>query len=232
MQYTIDDLTRKFICPILFDEGWDYDILSKKFHPTYLYGIKEPFKWFYRRAKPITIETITSSINNHALRTHMPFEEKMLLETAIRGFVSSTFYKEMEQPFFNKEITAHINASDIVRHAIPVITKYNKRICTLIYDRGYMSEHEFFNYYDVMLSTVWIANTLDERFDFINLYQNGKEIKLQRFKVNSEHILNSRQTLSKIGKSMDKEYPFPPMLICNNCMRRTECLTSKRLQKR
>lgn len=224
MHYSIDDLKRLKICPILFEKKWDYTDPSKDLIPTYLYGMKEIFRWYYRRSSHITPDVIAASISSHAMQHRVDITTKIGLESAFRKYVESAFYKEMQVPHYNKELVLKLNEiGDIVNHVTPVVTKKDKTIYFVSFNLGETTPEDFLNRYETIFQTVWSFYVLDMVPAFVNLYYENGEIKEQRFKVNQNYVARSKEKLIQAGRGLKYSKNPPPPDICRNCNRRSEC---------
>jgi hypothetical protein len=222
-QYTLDDIKRISICPILYKKGWDYSDPSQYLPKTYLYGIKEIFRWYYRRGNQISPDAIVASLSHHAFQTKLDWKDKMNLETAFRKYTSGGTYRKIDQPFYQKEIQINLNDRDVLTHTVPCITKKDKSVYIISYDKGEVDMDQFLNSYEVMLQSVWAFYVLDTVPIFLNLFYNVDTIFEQKVKVNVEYIKRSKKRLVSIGREMAKRKAPPPSEICKHCNRRKEC---------
>ncbi|MDD3412608.1 MAG: hypothetical protein PHY47_01275 [Lachnospiraceae bacterium] len=223
--YTIEDIKRLKICPILFKNKWDYSDHLIGLNPTYLYGIKEVFRWYYRRGSQITPDAITTSISFNALQNRLDFTSKTELETAFRHFVDGATYKNMSQPHYNKEISMNLNEDILLTHVSPVVYKDNKKLAFLSYDLGMVTSDYFLNQYETMFEAVWSFYVLDMMPVFLNLYLENESIKEQHFKPNMDYIKHSKEKLIQIGRGMGYNKAPPPPELCLHCQRSNECPT-------
>jgi hypothetical protein len=236
MKYTLDDIKRMSICPILFKEKWDYTDNDSKLIPSYLYGIKEMFRWYYRRGKQISPDAITASVSHHCFQTKVPFETKANLETALRKYASSGLYRKIEQPFYNKEIEIYLNKEgDLIQYKIPTLSKLEKSFYIYSFDLGKVDEGMFLNRYETLLVSFWSFFSFNKTPVFLNLYFDGESIVEQKIKVTMDYIEEAKRKIHRIGKEINKKQSLPPSEVCENCNRRTECpnlKTTNLLQKR
>lgn len=223
-QYEVQDLKRLSVCPILFQKEWDYSDKTKDIDDTYLYGIREVFRWFYRRNKQISPDTIVTSVAHHAFKSGLDFKQKMNLEDAFRKYTTGNFYQLMDQPFYQKEIQIFLNdRGDVLKHKVPCLVKKEKTVYFISYDLGEIDFDLFLNSYEAMFQSVWSFYVLDKVPVFINLHYNGNDIIEQRMKVNIEYIKESKRRLISLGKEINTRKTPPPSEICRNCDRRNEC---------
>ena len=200
-KYTIEDLKRINICPVLFEKGWDYN-KGAELPLTFLYGIKEMFRWYYRRGKQISPDAITTSVSHHAFQTRTPFETKMNLETAFRKFASNGLYKRIEQPYYNYEILIHLGKDNVLTHKIPALSKVEKSVYIYSFDKGKVDEDLFLNDYETIILTFWSFFSLDKTPVFMNFYFDGENIVEQKIKVNNEYIRTIKEKIKKMPTNM------------------------------
>lgn len=235
-RYTIDELKRLNICPILSKNKWDYIKKGTDVSSSYLYGIKEMFRWYYRRRKRISPDAISASVSHHAFQSGLSFEAKADLETAFRKFAFSPSYRELEQPYYNYEIEMQLGKTgNILSHTIPVLSKHKKSVYVFSLGLGKVSEDLFLNRYETLAVAFWSFYSLDKVPVFMNLYFDGKRIVEQKIKVNMEYIKKAKESVIKISEKINQECFIPPSEVCHNCNRRDECpnlLVVSQLQKK
>ena len=195
-------------------------------NPTYLFGIKEIFRWYYRRGSQITPDAIITSISFNALQNRIDFQTKTNLESAFRKFTEAGIYRRMSQPHYNKEITINLNDNNTLTYTAPVVFKDDKRLFFASYDLGEVTPDYFLNRYEALFLTTWSFYVLDTVPSFINLYFDGKEIKEQYFRPNMEYVKHSKERLIHLGRGLGYNKAPPPPEICLQCNRSKECLTT------
>lgn len=224
--HSIEDIKRLSICPTLFTNKWDYDDPSQYLDKTFLYGVKEMIRWYYRRGKQISVEALVASISQHAFRYRVPVTDKIALESAFRQYAASGFYQQMDTPFYQKEIEVAIGNNVIASYESPCIVKKEKTVYFISFGYGRETKENYLNRYETMLQAVWSFFMLDQVPVFINLYYENGEIIEQRIKVRQSYIAKAKERLYQISKSIKRLAP-PPTIICSNCLRREECPTIK-----
>lgn len=225
-RYSIDEIKRLTVCPVLYKNKWDYNDPSQYLDKTFLYGVKEMIRWYYRRGKQITIESLVASLSQYAMTVRQPVMEKIAMESAFRQYASKGIYQQMDAPFYNQEIDVQIGKNLTATHVAPCIAKKEKTVYFISYDYGREPKEKFLNRYEILLEAVWSFYMLDQVPVFINLYYEDGEIKEDRFKVRLVYITQAKEKLFQIGKSIGR-MATPPVFICDNCNRREECPTQK-----
>lgn len=225
-RYSIDEIKRLTVCPILFQNKWDYNDPSQYLDKTFLYGVKEMIRWYYRRGKQISSEALVASLSQFAMIKRVPVTNKMELESAFRQYASRGLYQQMDAPFYQKEIEVQIRKDLIATHEPFCMAKKEKTVYFISSEYGKEPKEKFLNRYEVLLQAVWSFYMLDQVPVFVNLYYENGEIKEDRFKVRLAFITQAKEKLFQIGKSISR-ISTPPVSICDNCNRREECPTQK-----
>ena len=223
--YTVQDIKRHKVCPILFQNKWDYSNDANGLNPTYLYGIKEIFRWYYRRGSQISPDAITTSISFNALQNKLDFNLKTKLELAFRQFAESPIYRNMSQPHYNKDISMNLNDNTVLTYTSPCVFKDDKKLVFASYDLGMVSPDYFLNRYEVMFQSVWSFYVLDMVPIFLNLYYEDGIIREQYFKPTTDYIKHSKEKLIHLGRGLGYNKAPPPPEVCLHCNRSNECPT-------
>lgn len=225
MQIEIKDLERISICPILYKNKWDYS--ETKVNPLFSYTITEMMRWYWKRGGLINPEALIRSISQYSYTHNIDEETKITIEKAAINYLSGTTYKSMSQPIYKKELIFNINPNIVIKVTPPVIFKKEKHVYFLYWNKGKVSDEEFLTSYEIMALSLWGMMSLDKNPCFINLYldEETKEIKEQVFRIKNNY-------LNYIGKRLNRlKIPpiqlIPDSIICNSCIRRTECPIQK-----
>ncbi len=220
-KYNLSQLNQISICPVLFNNDWAYSSKSE-LNDCYLFGIKEIFKWFYRRSNPMTPGSITTVLGQYALRSGKGIDN-LSAEEGVRKFVSGSFYQQIDQPFYRYKIEMILNSETELNHVIPVMARRGKKVYLITFDKGGVSERDYMNMYETMFSALWAFHNLNELPVFLNLSLFDNEIQEQYFKTDMKYITKAEKRLIAIGRKMRYPSAIPSWEVCTHCERRSEC---------
>lgn len=222
-RYSVDDLKRIKVCPILYKNKWDYLDSSSGLMPTYLYGMREVIRWYYRRGNRISPDSIATSVSFQGLKDGLDIENRIGLEMAFRNFADGSLYGTINQPHYNKELMLNLNEKgDTIHYVAPCVVKKDKTVYFISFDLGPQTPEQFLNRYETLFLTTWSFYVLDTVPVFVNLYYENKEIKEEKYKPNMEFIRYSKEKLIQIGRDLNIK-GSPPSEICLHCNRSNEC---------
>lgn len=221
MQYSLEEIKRLEVCPILSENGWNYTPPPPQVDPTFKYGIREIFKWHSRRGSPITYEVLSSAISTQYFQTKRSNPEELLnIQEAFRKFIDKGFYSKLRDPVFNHEIMIDISHQNIMKYKIPLLTFYRDILYCIFYDQDY---EDFHTSLEAQAIAVWAFYSLDQYPRFLFFSYEEKEIKEKVIRYNSDFIRESKKNLTKIGGRLAIQSSYPPQEICHFCERRNEC---------
>lgn len=221
MRLNITDVNRINTCGILHKNKWDYGIEVGSNLP-YILGMKEVLRWHYKRGKPIDAESFMTFLGNLNVKLNLPIEDRVVMESAFRTFITSEFYLNMKHVYMNYLTDIKINKVDVLEHAVPCFMQ-NPNKPTFIYYNIYAEPKELFlQRFDVMHNAVWCFYHLGKNASYLRFWFDGKEIKREVIKVDDKYVLRAKRNLVTIGQNTNM-FVLPPVQTCKNCSMISEC---------
>lgn len=221
MRLDIADINRINTCGILYKNKWDLDT-PKVTDPVYLFGIKEIFKWLYKRGNHIEYDSLGIALSNYNARNNAPHENRIVYQKAFREFIEGYFHQNLSHLFTNYTTDFKVSKEDYLEYIVPVFSNNPHKPTFIYYDIGKEDKEFFLRRNEIMHNAIWSFYHLNKLPTFVNIWFEDGKIKHEIYKVNEEYILKAKRDLVTIGKHL-KNYVLPTIQTCKTCINIKNC---------
>jgi hypothetical protein len=221
MRLNIADINRINTCGILHKNKWDHN--SKvDLDPAYSYGMREVFRWLYKRGGHIQYPVLGESLSRYHIKKKTPYENRAIYYQAFREFLDGIFHQNLSHIFIDYRTDLKVSKEDYLEYQIPVFSNHPHRPVFIYYEIGKEEKQFFLKRYEVMHNAVWSFYQLNKLPTFVNLwFENGK-IQHETYKVDEEYILKAKRNLITVGKNLNI-FVLPTIQTCKTCINIKDC---------
>lgn len=228
MQITLEELKRKTICPILYQNNWDYNSSSSEIS-FFSHCIREMMGWFYRRGRRLSYEVLCPIVSRLGNERGLGLEEIVKIQISLKNFTGSKLYSTIEQPIINFETFTDIG-SNCIKHITPCLSTYNEKACIITWEDSIYSREDLMQSWETRLMSIWSFYVLNRNPTFYNLRLDWAETKvtMNKFTPNQAYIMDTKEDFLSMEDLITARLSYQaPLEICRKCDRRDECLTTE-----
>lgn len=228
--YTLKDIERLRVCPILFEQKEDYSPISKGSNALFRFAINDIFKWYGRRGYRITDSTVISTLSNYAFSKNVDMVEATKIEQEILQLMKTVYYQNIDRPIVNQDISLNLTNGNLVKHRCAPFFHYRKHYYLIKATDEPVDFMFLMRDLETRLSLYWIARTFQDTPYLLNFYRTKDGIKSKRIKVSPDYMMDIEKELKSLKSFVDNPLSkiIPCSEICKRCNWRTKCLTIQR----
>jgi len=227
MQLSLQELKRKKICPILAQKGWDFSNNDPR-SDFFRFCITEMMRWQYRKGRGISYDILSSLVSNFSVQQGIDRVEVSSLQLALKSFTNSGLYSRIDELISNAEIQVGVGNGHVITHKIPALSNIKDNTCIITWNDNVRTIEDFKQAYETRLCSIWSFYSLNRYPIFYNLYLDKDKVAQVRYKPNQFYIRDSKAFLLKMHELIEDDGVYPaPLELCQNCDRRSECLTTR-----
>ena len=223
MRLHLNDIERMNICPVLYRNKWDYSSNNNQENAAFIFGMKEIFKWNYRRKKSIDLSSFLGAFSYYCSKNNIELNDKIALEKEFKFFINDDFYLNFNNVFINYKTDIIFNKNkDVLEYEIPLIITKGKTVYLSFYTLGNIPNSMILNRYDVWYSAMWCFYVLNKTPKILNFYYNKGKINKNIITIKDDYIIKAKSNLIKLGEKIQQN-SLPPVEICKNCSNIFQC---------